>query len=160
MARYSNHNRAPMRRAMPGAEIEHRRLSDHQERLLHSQANDTIGLGRLKPDVLVRRAGRVVAVIDAKYKRLVNTRERPEGVVDRGDLYQLVSYLPRFASDGKAHGALVYPRDPDQGNISTAEVHGPWRSAVGNPVHFFRLALDPTYAIAELAGEASALLAG
>jgi len=47
-------------------------------------------MGGLKPDVLVRRAGRVVAVIDAKYKRLANTQERPDGV-DRSDLYQLVS---------------------------------------------------------------------
>jgi 5-methylcytosine-specific restriction enzyme subunit McrC len=140
-----------VRRAMPEAEVEHGTVSDRQERLLHSQADDTIGLGRLKPDVLVRRAGRVVAVIDAKYKRLVNTRERPDGV-DRADLYQLVSYLARFASDGKAPGALVYPRDPDQCDLATAEVHDPWQTAVGNPVRFLRLALDPAGAIEELPG--------
>src|SRR5205823_1837336 len=103
----------------------------------------------LKPDILVRRAGRVVAVIDAKYKRLVNTRERPDGV-DRGDLYQLVSYLAHFGSDGKAPGALVYPRDPEQHDLSTAEAHDPWRSAVGNPLRFVRLALDPADAIEQL----------
>jgi 5-methylcytosine-specific restriction enzyme subunit McrC len=138
-----------VRRAMPDAEIEHGTLSDRLERLLHSQADETIGLGRLKPDILVRRAGRVVAVIDAKYKRLVNTRERPDGV-DRGDLYQLVSYLAHFGSDGKAPGALVYPRDPEQHDLSTAEAHDPWRSAVGNPLRFVRLALDPADAIEQL----------
>jgi 5-methylcytosine-specific restriction enzyme subunit McrC len=146
-----------VRRAMPAAEIEHGTVSDGQERLLHSQADDAIGLGRLKPDALVRRQGRVVAVIDAKYKRLVNTRERPDGV-DRGDLYQLVSYLARFGSDGETPGALVYPRDPDQHDLSTAEVHDPWRSAVGNPVRFLRLSLDPNDAIAQLAEQAPALL--
>ena len=66
--------------------------------------------GRLKPDVLVR-GGRVVAVIDAKYKRSSTPRTDADGV-DRADLYQLTSYLARFAPDGKAPGALVYPRIP------------------------------------------------
>jgi 5-methylcytosine-specific restriction enzyme subunit McrC len=145
-----------VRRALPGAEIVHGTVSDRHERLLHSQADGTIGLGRLKPDVLVRRSGRVVAVIDAKYKRLVNTRERPDGV-DRGDLYQLESYLGRFAPDGQAPGALIYPPDPDQLDVSTAETHDPWRNAVGNPVRFIRLALDPADAIDQLAEEAPAL---
>jgi 5-methylcytosine-specific restriction enzyme subunit McrC len=144
-----------VRRALSGTEIEHGTVSDRHERLLQSQADGTIGLGRLKPDVLVRRSGRVVAVIDAKYKRLVNTRERPDGV-DRGDLYQLASYLGRFAPDGQAPGALIYPRDPDQLDVSTAEAHDPWRNAVGNPVRFIRLALDPADAIDQLAEEAPA----
>jgi len=109
-------------------------------------------MGRLKPDILVRRAGRVVAVIDAKNKRLVNTQERPQGV-DRGDLYQLVSYLARFAPQGTAPGALVYPRDPDQHSLSTAESHDPWCSAVGNTVRFVRLALDPADAVTQLSDE-------
>jgi 5-methylcytosine-specific restriction enzyme subunit McrC len=138
------------RRAMPDAEIEHGTHSGRVARLLHSQADSNIGLGRLKPDVLVRRAGRVVAVIDAKYKRLVNTAERPGGV-DRGDLYQLASYLTHFGSDGKTLGGLIYPLDPDQLDLSTAEAHDPWRSAMGNPVRFVRLALDPADAVEQLA---------
>lgn len=106
-------------------------------------------MGRLKPDVLVRLAGDVVAVIDAQYKRLVNAQERPDGV-ERGDLYQLTSYLARFAPEGKAPGALVYPMDPDQQEMSSAEAHDPWRSAVGNTVRFVRLALDPADAVTQL----------
>jgi 5-methylcytosine-specific restriction endonuclease McrBC regulatory subunit McrC len=101
----------------------------------------------------VRRAGRVVAVVDAKYKRLVNTRDRAEGV-DRADLYQHASYLSRFAADGRASGALVYPLDPEEKRVSAAEARGPWRTAARNSVRFLRLALDPADAIAQLAGEA------
>jgi 5-methylcytosine-specific restriction enzyme subunit McrC len=89
-------------------------------------------------------------VPSSRTKRLVNTSERPHGV-DRGDLYQLVSYLTHFGSDGKASGALVYPRDPDQHDLSTAEVHDPWRSAIGNSFRFVRLALDPADAVEQLA---------
>ncbi|MDQ2761133.1 MAG: McrC family protein [Actinomycetota bacterium] len=141
-----------VRRAAPGRDVEHGTTTSSHERLLHSQADDTIRMGRLRPDVLVRRSGDVVAVVDAKYKRLVNTKERPDGV-DRGDLYQLTSYLARFASDGKAPGALVYPRDPDQQEMSSAEAHDPWRSAVGNTVRFVRLALDPADAVTQLADD-------
>lgn len=145
-----------LRRAVPELEVDHGTTSASHERLLHSQADDTVRMGRLKPDILVRRAGQVVAVIDAKYKRLVNTQERQEGV-DRGDLYQLVSYLARFAPRGKAPGALVYPLDPDQQSLSTAEAHGPWRSAVGNTVRFVRLALDPADATTQLADDEALL---
>jgi 5-methylcytosine-specific restriction enzyme subunit McrC len=138
-----------VRRAALDREVEHGTTSASRERLLHSQADDTIVMGRLKPDVLVRRDGHVVAVIDAKYKRLVNTHERPDGV-DRADLYQLMAYLARFAPDGKTPGALVYPRDPNQQTQSSAEAHDPWRSAVGNTVRFVRLALDPADAVTEL----------
>jgi 5-methylcytosine-specific restriction enzyme subunit McrC len=143
-----------VRRAAPDREVEHGTMSASRERLLHSQADDTIRMGRLKPDVLVRRGGHVVAVIDAKYKRLVNTHERPDGV-DRGDLYQLMAYLARFAPDGRTPGALVYPRDPEQQRQSSAETHDPWRSAVGNTVRFVRLALDPADAVSQLTDDAA-----
>jgi len=139
-----------VRRAAPDREVEHGTTSISQQRLLHSQVDDTIQMGRLKPDVLVSRRGHIVAVIDAKYKRLVNTQQQPDGV-DRGDLYQLVSYLARFSPDGKSPGALVYPKDPDQHPQSRAEAHDPWRSAVGNTVRFVRLALDPADAVTQLA---------
>jgi 5-methylcytosine-specific restriction enzyme subunit McrC len=138
-----------VRRAAVGADVEHGTASTSNERLLQSQTDVAIGMGRLKPDILVRRAGRVAAVIDAKYKRLVSTRERPEGV-DPADLYQLVAYLSRYASSGAAAGALVYPRDPEQEAVSRAEVLGPWRSPAGNAVRFMRLPVDPADAIRQL----------
>jgi 5-methylcytosine-specific restriction enzyme subunit McrC len=147
-----------VRRAARDRDVEHGTSSTSQERLLHSQRDDTVRMGRLKPDVLVRRADTIVAVIDAKYKRLLNTQERPDGV-ESADLYQLASYLGRFAPDGKAPGALIYPKDPEQSTLSRAEEHGPWRTAVGNVVRFVRLELDPADAIAQFADD-SALLGG
>lgn len=84
-------------------------------------------MGRLRPDILVMEGSRVRAVIDAKYKRLHNSRERRDGV-DQSDLYQLASYSLRFRPS--AYSALLYPLDPGDAAIgsSTAEAHGPWRS--------------------------------
>lgn len=73
--------------------------------------------------------------------------------VDAADLYQLAAYLSRFASNGTASGALVYPRGPEQEAISKAEAHSPWRSPAGNDVRFIRLAVDPAGAIRRLAEE-------
>ena len=140
-----------VRRAAVGADVEHGTTAASNERLLRSEA-DTGGMGRLKPDILVRRTGRLVAIIDAKYKRLVNTRERPDGV-DPADLYQLVAYLSRFTPGGTAPGALVYPHDPDQEAVSRAEALGPWRTPAGNAVRFMRLAVDPANAIRQLTEE-------
>lgn len=141
-----------VRRAATGADVEHGTAAASSERLLRSERNAAIGMGRLKPDILVSRAGRVDAVIDAKYKRLASTRERPDGS-DPGDLYQLIAYLSRFASRGTAPGALIYPSDPEQEALSKAEAYGPWRSPAGNEVHFIRLAVDPSDAIRQLRSE-------
>ena len=89
------------------------------------------GFGRLKPDVLVYAVDAVVAVADAKYKRLVNRwPERPQGV-DRADLYQLTSYLARYSPHGEALGLLLYPRDPDQVDLADTEARGPWQTESG-----------------------------
>jgi 5-methylcytosine-specific restriction enzyme subunit McrC len=99
--------------------------------------------------VLVLDRGQAVAIIDAKYKRLRNTPERPRGV-DRADLYQLASYLSRFAPVGEATGMLLYPRDPEQTQSSTAEASGPWLTEAGHKVFFERLPLGPDDAVEEL----------
>jgi hypothetical protein len=39
--------------------------------------------------------------------------------------YQLTSYLARYVADGARVGALLYPLDPDQRHIATAEARGP-----------------------------------
>lgn len=141
-----------IRRADPDAKVEHGTTSASKERLLRSEADVTIGMGRLKPDVLVSRAGGVVGVIDAKYKRLLSTRERPDGV-DSADIYQLAAYLARFAPDGAAPGTLVYPLDPGQEGTARAETEGPWRTPAGNPVRFIRLAIEPANANRQLTDE-------
>ena len=131
---------------MPEFVVEHSAQSGLDKRLLRSAADDSIQMGRLKPDVMVRAEDRAVAVIDAKYKRLAPTLERPDGV-DRGDLYQIVSYLARFAPTGAAPGLLVYPLDPDQSELSKAELQGPWLTAGGSSVRFLRLPVDRESAV-------------
>jgi len=59
--------------------------------------------GRLRQSL----AAKLVA--DAKYTLLADSADRPTGV-DRGDLYQLISYLSRYAPAGDAVGTLIYPR--------------------------------------------------
>jgi len=107
--------------------------------LLRSARGEARALGRLIPDVLVRSGGSIVAIIDAKYKRLTFSPERPTGV-DRGDLYQLAAYLSRFSPDGGAMGVLAFP--DDGGEPGDAAIHGPWRNEAGNMVHFLRLPVD------------------
>jgi len=95
------------------------------------------GMGRLKPDVLVLRGHRAMAVIDAKYKRLAFWRERPSGV-DQADLYQLAAYASQHEPEQFA--ALVYPCDGDT-EPTRAEALGPWHGA-GTTFVFRRLATE------------------
>jgi 5-methylcytosine-specific restriction enzyme subunit McrC len=81
-------------------------------------------MGRLRPDLIIRDETEVVAILDAKYKRLTPTRERPDGVA-REDLYQLAAYATRFSPSSVA--ALIYPLDAgDTAVLPAAERLGPW----------------------------------
>lgn len=115
-----------IRRIAPSsAQVEHGTHAQHNDFFLRSIDGEH-ELGRLKPDILVRDDGKAVAVIDAKYKLLANTRERPSGV-DPADLYQIVAYAMRFKPTNRA--ALVYPEaDAADGRASPshAESYGPW----------------------------------
>jgi len=137
------------RRALPDFTIEHGTQAANHDHLLRSEAQPTVGMGRLKPDLLVRSKDGPVAVMDAKYKRLAPSLERPDGV-DRGDLYQLVSYLARFSPRGTAPGMLIYPLDPDQTELARAEQAGPWMTGMGGRVEFVRLPVDADAAIRRL----------
>jgi 5-methylcytosine-specific restriction enzyme subunit McrC len=109
----------------PGLRVEHGTRVDRRDFLLRSDVSNA-QMGRLKPDVLIVQGDEPVAVIDAKYKRLVDSRERPRGV-DQADLYQLLAYAMRFQPS--AFAALAYPLDPtSSGAVSSAEALGPWLS--------------------------------
>jgi hypothetical protein len=95
-------------------------------------------MGRLKPDVLIYRQDRVAAVIDAKYKRLAPSRERPSGI-DQADLDQIAAYASRYQPEQAA--ALVHPHDR-AGEPARAEADGPWHSA-GTTFLFRRLPTEP-----------------
>jgi 5-methylcytosine-specific restriction enzyme subunit McrC len=121
---------AATRDAFPDATVEHGTADmDDEKTYLLSSPSQRRGMGRLKPDIVVRsRDGELLAVIDAKYKRLAYRKpDRPDGV-DRADLYQLTSYLCRYDPEGNAIGALLYPeglQDPDH-VTARAQAHGPW----------------------------------
>lgn len=104
-----------------GLRIEHGTTARRRDYLLRSEDTNR-GMGRMKPDVLVLRGDRATAVIDAKYKRLASSRERPSGV-DQADLYQLAAYASRYQPEQVA--ALVYPYDRDT-EPARAEALGPW----------------------------------
>ncbi|MFN8162430.1 MAG: hypothetical protein U0R26_01055 [Solirubrobacterales bacterium] len=122
------------RRALGESRVEHGTGTSSTAFLLVSDADPTARMGRLKPDLLVRdEQGRERAVIDAKYKRLRNSMERPQGV-DRGDLYQLVAYI---SGHNVPYGALAYP--PADADEAKAADLSPWRLASGQEVGFIRL---------------------
>lgn len=139
-----------IRRAVSELFVEHGTVASDSAFLMHSHDDPEFGLGRLKPDVLVFDGEYPVAIVDAKYKRLRDLwPERPRGV-DRADLYQLASYLSRFAPTGDAIGMLLYPQDPEQTTPATAEARGPWRTEAGHEVRFERLPLEPEEAVQAL----------
>ena len=131
------------RRAFGESRVEHGTGSASTAFLLVSIADETVRMGRLKPDLLVADAeGRERAVIDAKYKRLRGSAERPNGV-DRGDFYQLTAYL---SGHDVAYGALAYPRAEDKARAADL---GPWQTGSGQRVEFLRLPADEAKCIAE-----------
>lgn len=132
------------RRALGESRVEHGTGSASSAFLLVSDSDATARMGRLKPDLLINDVrGRECAVIDAKYKRLRNSRERPNGV-DRGDLYQLVAYL---AGHHVSYGALAYP--PANDDEARAAELGPWRAGSGQKVGFLRFPAEETGCIKE-----------
>lgn len=63
-------------------------------------------LFRTKPDVLIYRGGKVVAIIDTKWKCLrPNAEERKQGV-SQGDVYQMMAYSQLYECDRLL---LLYP---------------------------------------------------
>jgi 5-methylcytosine-specific restriction enzyme subunit McrC len=122
------------RRAFGPARVEHGTAERDGAHLLAAIADPGRRLGRLKPDILIRDVGGALrAVIDAKYKRLRSSRFTPSGV-DRGDLYQIASYL---SGHDVPLGALVYP--PHEGDEAIADVHGPWLTRTGQRTTFVRV---------------------
>jgi 5-methylcytosine-specific restriction enzyme subunit McrC len=128
-----------------GFRIEHGTTAGRRDYLLRSKQTSS-GMGRLKPDVLVLQGHKTTAVIDAKYKRLASSPQRPNGV-DQADLYQLAAYASQYEPEQVA--ALVYPHDRDI-DLARAEALGPWR---GGDVTFVfrRLAIESAACRDELA---------
>jgi 5-methylcytosine-specific restriction enzyme subunit McrC len=133
-------------RAFGQARVRHGTVAAAAAFLLVSAVDADIHIGRLKPDLLILdREGREHAVIDAKYKRLRRSVERPHGV-DRGDLYQLAAYL---SGHDVAYGALAYPPGED-GDKALAADRGPWRLGERQEMEFLRLPATEGECVARL----------
>jgi 5-methylcytosine-specific restriction enzyme subunit McrC len=137
-----------VRRAVPALRVEHGTTAAQDTFLLHAKDQRHRRMGRLKPDILVRDGSEVVAVIDAKYKRLQNRWPERTAGVDLGDLYQLARYFGRLDTAGRAVGALLYPEPRAEDlETSTAERHSPWLAQNGAEVHFRRVAVKQDGAV-------------
>jgi len=85
---------------------------------------------------LTRRGDSVAAVIDAKYKRLVSSRERPKGV-DQADLCQLCGIRDPLQAS-RPFGACLPAHRRGAGPHEHCERLGPW-SRDGQTLAFKRL---------------------
>jgi 5-methylcytosine-specific restriction enzyme subunit McrC len=68
-------------------------------------------LFRLRPDIVVRKDGASLCIVDTKWKRL-SPEERKLGI-SQGDLYQMLAYAEGYASSAVL---LIYPWDPAGGD--------------------------------------------
>ena len=114
----------------------------------HTEAQAALHLdeGRqvsMRPDLLCRRHGLPVAVVDAKYKA-----ERPEGFPN-ADLYQMLAYCTVL---GLGEGHLIYAKGNEP--VSTHTVQN---SGVTIHCHALDLALDPTDLLRQINGLARAV---
>ncbi len=135
------------RRAFGAGQVEHGTSEGEESHLLASIPKSGRTMGRLKPDILIKNsAGQYIAVVDAKYKRLRSWAGSPHGV-DRGDLYQLTSYLTGHPE--VEVGVLAYPAHPD--DHALAAVDGPWLTAIGHKVLFERISPEAELAVQQLA---------
>lgn len=93
------------RQAPPGWVVECQHDDRHLARVLVGEQGSSPAY-RLKPDLLVRRADRIVMIADTKWKRLERDRYgkiRPS----TDDMYQLNAYATAFQECGEL--ALIYP---------------------------------------------------
>lgn len=70
------------------------------------------GLFQTKPDILIRRAGEVVHVIDTKWKRISSRIDDPKQGVSQSDVYQMMAYAQLYRAPRLT---LLYPHHPGLG---------------------------------------------
>lgn len=126
--------------ALPLHSVVNGNLTQERWHLLHDIQGPALKRHRLIPDLLVKDSeGRVVCVIDAKYKPWLS-----DSTMNREDVYQMVSYLDFFGADRPVLGLFLYPvENPDANNepLQMADSFRLWTtpsskavSAVGVPV--------------------------
>jgi 5-methylcytosine-specific restriction enzyme subunit McrC len=76
-------------------------------------------LFQTRPDILIRQGGRVVHVIDTKWKRISARIDDPKQGVSQADVYQMMAYAQLYDAPRLT---LLYPHYPGLGGQDT--VHG------------------------------------
>ena len=102
-------------------------------------------LGKLLPDYIMKQADVVVAVADAKYKRL---GDAPWMSPKREDLYQMTAYLSKFSS--VLNGSLLYPNWGEDKGLSDIEKNNPWALDLGQKINFISLPLVKSEAVVKV----------
>lgn len=156
---------AAFRRALPSEfEVIHgaRESLGRPEHLLRSVRQPDKGIGRIYPDIVIRRGGSVVAVVDAKYKLLTKRTSAPTGVV-LSDAQQINGYVASLRNGERTVGMLAYPAEPSSDGLpiarsewsaAPAEELEPWQMpTLGNLIRTRRLPVE----LADCARELQAL---
>ncbi|MER9684683.1 restriction endonuclease [Mesorhizobium sp. M0139] len=71
------------------------------------------GLFQTKPDIIIRRAGAVVHLIDTKWKRILSRIDHPKQGVSQSDVYQMMAYAQLYRAPRLT---LLYPHHPGLGD--------------------------------------------
>lgn len=71
------------------------------------------GLFQTKPDILIRRAGTVIHVIDTKWKEISSRIDDPKQGVSQGDVYQMMAYAQLYRAP---RVTLLYPHHKGLGD--------------------------------------------
>lgn len=79
------------------------------------------GRFRTRPDILISESGKIVLVIDTKWKRITSRIDDPKQGVSQGDVYQLMAYSQIYECD---RVMLLYPHH-------LGLVEGPIRQSFG-----------------------------
>lgn len=70
------------------------------------------GLFQTKPDILIRRGGEIIHVIDTKWKRISARIDDPKQGVSQADVYQMMAYAQLYHAPRLT---LLYPHHPGLG---------------------------------------------
>jgi 5-methylcytosine-specific restriction enzyme subunit McrC len=104
-----------LRRALAGTEL---RVVSQGGRLYCLETDDRRGLFQTRPDILIKRGGEVVQVIDTKWKRIAARIDDPKQGVSQADVYQMMAY-GRLYQCGRL--TLLYPHHRALGASSDSQ---------------------------------------
>ena len=78
----------------------------------HLCSQDGRSMFQLKPDLAIHQAGKMVSLLDAKWKQIQGDAAEGNYGLGQADFYQMFAYGHRYL-EGRGEMALIYPRTPD-----------------------------------------------